>query len=172
MGSTVYASPKLRVSSHDLTVNSTTLNFFFWFLITRQLLSIAVATVKSHDTMKCWAIYGTWRSLSQKRITVHGVGTGISLRISADMELGHWVTGSMGHLSRPGYRVIGSSFWPAVRPEFFRFSKKMPKMQNVHLKCWNDKSHCQVPDINILTYLLTLSSTPVLDKILDRVLEQ
>ena len=28
MGSTVYASPKLRVSSHDLTVNSTTLNFF------------------------------------------------------------------------------------------------------------------------------------------------
>jgi len=23
-----------------------------------------------------------------------------------DMELGHWVTGSMGHLSRPGHRVI------------------------------------------------------------------
>ena len=22
------------------------------------------------------------------------------------MELGHWVTGSMGHLSRPGHRVI------------------------------------------------------------------
>ena len=31
----------------------------------------------------------------------------------ADMELGHWVTGSMGHLghlSRPGHRVTGSSF--------------------------------------------------------------
>ena len=30
-----------------------------------------------------------------------------------DMELGHWVTGSMGHLghlSRPGHRVTGSSF--------------------------------------------------------------
>jgi len=31
----------------------------------------------------------------------------------ADMELGHWVTGSMGHLghlSRPDHRVTGSSF--------------------------------------------------------------
>jgi len=30
-----------------------------------------------------------------------------------DMELGHWLTGSMGHLghlSRPGHWVIGSSF--------------------------------------------------------------
>ena len=25
---------------------------------------------------------------------------------TADTELGHWVTGSMGHLSRPGHRVI------------------------------------------------------------------
>jgi len=42
------------------------------------------------------------------------------------MELGHWVTGSMGHLghlSRLGQRVTGSSFWPGVRPEFFRFRK-------------------------------------------------
>ena len=46
------------------------------------------------------------------------------------MELGHWVIGSMGHLgrlSRPGHRVTASSFWPDVRPEFFRFSKKCPK---------------------------------------------
>ena len=43
------------------------------------------------------------------------------------MELGHWVTWSVGHLghrSRPGHRITGSSFWPGVRPEFFRFSKK------------------------------------------------
>jgi len=40
-----------------------------------------------------------------------------SVRLSAgllpDMELGHWVTGAMGHLghlSRPGHRVTGSSF--------------------------------------------------------------
>jgi len=46
------------------------------------------------------------------------------------MELGHW--------------VAGSSFWLGVRPEFFRFTKKCPKMQNVHLKCWNNKSPCQV----------------------------
>ena len=41
------------------------------------------------------------------------------------MELGHWVTGSMGHLghlSRPGHRVI--ILIPGVRPEFFLFSKK------------------------------------------------
>ena len=25
----------------------------------------------------------------------------------------------------------------------------MPKMQNVHLKCWNDKSHCQVSVIGL-----------------------
>jgi len=41
-----------------------------------------------------------------------------------------------------------------VRPEFFRFSKKYPK--------------CKTPDINTLTYL----PCRVLDKILDRVLEQ
>jgi len=34
----------------------------------------------------------------------------------SDMELGHWV---IFHV-----RVIGSSFWPSVRPEFFQFSKK------------------------------------------------
>ena len=67
--------------------------------------------------------------------------------LSPDMELGHWVTGSighLGHLSRPGHRVTGSSFWPGVRHEFFRFSKKCSKCKNVHLKCWKDKSHCQV----------------------------
>jgi len=53
------------------------------------------------------------------------------------MELGHWVTGSMGHfghLSRPAHRVTGSSFWPGVRPEFFRFSKKCPKCKTY---IWN-----------------------------------
>ena len=39
---------------------------------------------------------------------------------SRHMELGHWVT--------------GSSFWPGVRPEFFRFSKKYPKYKT-HI--WN-----------------------------------
>jgi len=29
--------------------------------------------------------------------------------------------------------VIGSSFWPGVRPEFFWFSKKMSKMQNAEM---------------------------------------
>ena len=53
------------------------------------------------------------------------------------MELGHWVTGSMGHLghlSRSGHRVTGSSFWPGVRPEFFRFSKKCLKCKTY---IWN-----------------------------------
>jgi len=57
------------------------------------------------------------------------------------MELGHWVNGSSF--------MSGSSFWPSVRPKFFWFSKKMPKMQNVHLKCWNDKSHLQVCDVGL-----------------------
>jgi len=44
------------------------------------------------------------------------------------MELGHWVTGSMGHLghlSRPGHGVTGHHFDPVWDPSFFyRFSKK------------------------------------------------
>jgi len=55
------------------------------------------------------------------------------------MELGQWVIWVIFHV-----QVTGSSFWPDVRPEFFQFSKKMPKMQNIRLKCWYDKSHCQV----------------------------
>ena len=54
-----------------------------------------------------------------------------------DMELGHWVTGStghLGHLSRRGHRVIILTRCETrVIPVF----EKMPKMQNVHLKCWN-----------------------------------
>jgi len=49
---------------------------------------------------------------------------------SPDMELGHWVTGSMGHLSRPGHRVI---ILTQSETRVFSFFKKMPKMQNVHL---------------------------------------
>ena len=40
----------------------------------------------------------------------------------ADMELGHWVAGSMGHLGHLfslGHRVPGSSLWPSVRPGFY-----------------------------------------------------
>jgi len=53
----------------------------------------------------------------------------------ADMELGHWVTGSMGHLghlSRPGHRVI---ILTRCETRVFPVLEKMPKMQNVHLKC-------------------------------------
>ena len=66
-----------------------------------------------------------------------------------NMELGHWVTGSvghLGHLSRPGHRVI-SLTWCETR--VFPVFEKMPKMQNVHLKCWNDKGHCQVSVVGL-----------------------
>jgi len=52
-----------------------------------------------------------------------------------DMELGHWVTGSMGHLghlSRPGHRVI---ILTRCETRVFPVIKKMPRMQNVHVKC-------------------------------------
>jgi len=48
------------------------------------------------------------------------------------MELGHWVTGSMGHLSRPGHRVI---ILTRCETRDFPVFEKMPKKQNVHLKC-------------------------------------
>jgi len=46
------------------------------------------------------------------------------------MELGHWVTGSMGHLghlSRPGHRVIILTW--CERPEFFSGFRKKPKIK-------------------------------------------
>ena len=52
-----------------------------------------------------------------------------------DMELGHWVTDSMGHLghlSRPGHRVI---ILTRCETRVFPVFEKIPKMQNVHLKC-------------------------------------
>ena len=50
---------------------------------------------------------------------------------TADVELGHWVTGSMGRMG-PGHRVIIlTRYVTRVFPVF----EKMPKMQNVHLKC-------------------------------------
>jgi len=67
----------------------------------------------------------------------------------ADMELSHWVTGSvghLGHLSGSGHRV---NILTRCETRVSRFSKKMPKMQNVHLKCWNDKSHCQVSVVGL-----------------------
>jgi len=51
------------------------------------------------------------------------------------VELGHWVTGSvghLGHLSRPGHRVI---ILTRRETRVFPVFEKMPKMQNVHLKC-------------------------------------
>jgi len=53
----------------------------------------------------------------------------------SDMELGHWVTGSMGHLghlSRPGHRVI---ILIRCETRVFPAFEKMPRMQNLHLKC-------------------------------------
>ena len=53
----------------------------------------------------------------------------------SDMELGHWVTGSMGHLghlSRSGHRVI--ILTRCETRVFFRFSKKCPKCKTY---IWN-----------------------------------
>jgi len=72
-------------------------------------------------------------------------------RYTPDMELGHWVTGSMGHLghlSRPGHRVTGSSFLTRCDTSFSGF-RKNAQNANVHLKCWNDKSHCQVSVVGL-----------------------
>jgi len=117
----------------------------------------------------------------------------------SDLELGHWVTGSMGylgHLSRPGYRVI---ILTRCETWVFRFSKKGPKcIEILTFNKWSSKfyfpetcrrqtaiktgkplAHCKrlshnygtnpclarckscflAPEINTLTYFLTLSST-------------
>jgi len=62
------------------------------------------------------------------------------------MELGHWVTGSFGSSFTSG--SPGHHFDPVWDPSISGF-RKMPKMQNVLLKCWNDKSHCQVSVVGL-----------------------
>jgi len=66
------------------------------------------------------------------------------------MQTWNWVTGAMGHLghlSRPGHRVIiltRCETW--VCPVF----KKCPKCKTyIWIKCWNDKSHCKVSVVGL-----------------------
>jgi len=62
-------------------------------------------------------------------------------------SLGHPVNGSFGSSFTSG--SPGHHFDPVWDPSFSGYRKKMPKMQNVHLKCWNDKSHCQVSVVGL-----------------------
>jgi len=58
----------------------------------------------------------------------------------------NWVIGSPGQWVIFHVRVTrspGHHSDPVWDRSFSGFRKKMPKMQNVHLKCQNDKSHCQ-----------------------------
>ena len=55
-------------------------------------------------------------------------------QIGAESRHGTGSTGHLGHLSRPGHRVI--ILTRCETPVFLIF-EKMPKMQNVHLKWWN-----------------------------------
>ena len=87
---------------------------------------------------------------------------------------GQWVIWVIFHV-----RVTGSSFWPGVRPEFFSGFRKKPKMQNVHLKCWNDKSHCQVSvvglkslDVSPCNELLLLPTSSHVSRHLEFIIEQ
>ena len=60
-------------------------------------------------------------------------------------------TGSLGHRVNRSSFTSGSPghhFDPVWHPTFSVF-EKMPKMQNVHLKCWNDESHCQVSVVGL-----------------------
>ena len=64
-------------------------------------------------------------------------------------SLGHRVNGSFGSSftsGSPGHRVI---ILTRCETRVFPVFEKMPKMQNVHLKCWNDKSHCQVSVVGL-----------------------
>jgi len=72
--------------------------------------------------------------------TCTGHGTG---------SLGHRVNGSFGSSftsGSPGHRVI---ILTRYETRVFPVFKKIPKMQNVHLKCWNDNSHCQVSVVGL-----------------------
>ena len=82
---------------------------------------------KTFDGKIDQAVYNAQLSTFARRICI--------LTTLSDMELGHWVTGSMGHLGqllRPGHRVI---ILTRCETRVFPVFEKMSKMQNVHLKC-------------------------------------
>jgi len=63
-------------------------------------------------------------------------------------------TGSLGHQVNGLSFTSGSSghhFDPVWDRSFSPIFENMPKMQNVHLKCWNDKSHCQVSVVGLIS---------------------
>jgi len=91
----------------------------------------------SHSSTLWWRV----RWLNQCRLEVAAELQ--QRRRRTDMELGHWVTGSFFTSGSPGHH-----FDPVWNPSFCGF-RKMPKMQNVHLKWWNDKSHCQVSVVGL-----------------------
>ena len=81
----------------------------------------------------------------------------VSPAYTPDMELGHRVNGLFGSSFTsgwPGHRVI---ILTRCETRVFPVFEKMPKMQNVHLKCWNGKSLSGGG--YKYSYLLTLSST-------------
>ena len=57
-----------------------------------------------------------------------------------------WVIFHVRVTGSPGHRVI---ILTRCETRVFPVFEKMPKMQNVHLKCWNDKSHCQVSVVGL-----------------------
>jgi len=58
----------------------------------------------------------------------------------------NWVIGSIGSSFTSG--SPGHHYDPVWDPSFSSF-RKMPNMQNVHFKCWNDESHCQVSAVGL-----------------------
>ena len=64
-------------------------------------------------------------------------------------SLGHrvnWSFGSSFTFGSRGQRVI---ILTRCETRFFPVFEKMPKMQNIYLKYWNDKSHCQVSVVGL-----------------------
>ena len=64
-------------------------------------------------------------------------------------SLGHRVSGSFGSSctsGAPGHRVI---ILTRCETRVFPVCEKMSEVQNVHLKCWNDKSHCHVSVVGL-----------------------
>ena len=93
---------------------------------------------KSYSLSHSWTLWWRVRWLNQCRLEVAAELQ--QRRRRTDMELGHWVTGSSF--------TSGSSFWPSVKPEFLRFSKKCPKCKTY---IWNGEmtSHCQVSVVGL-----------------------
>jgi len=107
------------------------------------------------------------------------------LSLNTNCQTRNWVIRSPGQWAIFHVRVTESSFWPGVRPEIFRFSKKCPKcktyiwnaeMTKVIARCllldWNHWMSVHAMNFYLYVWLLKIRTPLHISRYLECIIEQ